>query len=116
MDFLSHGIIQAFQLIVHGDPETFSAILSTLQVTAYTMVASLSIGIPAGFLLGYYQFRGKRQLRTVLDTLLSLPTVFIGLMVYAFLSHRGPLGQWGLLFTLQGIAIGQTILALKGEQ
>ncbi|MFZ1199286.1 MAG: ABC transporter permease, partial [Desulfobacterales bacterium] len=29
-----------------------------------------------------------------------------------FLSRRGPLGEWGLLFTLPGIAIGQTILAL----
>jgi tungstate transport system permease protein len=43
---------------------------------------------------------------------LSLPTVFIGLVVYAFLSQRGPLGAWGLLFTLPGIAIGQTILAV----
>jgi tungstate transport system permease protein len=50
--------------------------------------------------------------RVVVDTLLSLPTVFIGLVVYAFLSQRGPLGGWGLLFTLPGIAIGQTILAL----
>jgi tungstate transport system permease protein len=43
---------------------------------------------------------------------MALPTVFIGLVVYAFLTHRGPLGNIGLLFTLPGIAIGQTILAL----
>jgi tungstate transport system permease protein len=43
---------------------------------------------------------------------MALPTVFIGLLVYAFLTHRGPLGSFGLLFTLPGIAIGQTILAL----
>ena len=112
MDYLSQGIIQAVMLLVHGDPETFSAVLATLQVTGYTMVASLSMGIPLGFLLGYNNFKGKRQLRTVVDTLLSLPTVFIGLMVYTILSHRGPLGHVGLLFTLPGIAIGQTILAL----
>ena len=76
------------------------------------MFASLVIGIPLGFLLGYYDFKGKRQLRIVVDTLLALPTVFIGLLVYAFLSQRGPLGNLGLLFTLPGIAIGQTILAL----
>jgi tungstate transport system permease protein len=44
--------------------------------------------------------------------MLALPTVFIGLLVYAFISSRGPLGELGLLFTLSGIAIGQTILAL----
>jgi tungstate transport system permease protein len=43
---------------------------------------------------------------------MALPTVFIGLLVYALLTHRGPLGNIGLLFTLPGIAIGQTILAL----
>jgi tungstate transport system permease protein len=43
---------------------------------------------------------------------MALPTVFIGLLVYAFLTRRGPMGNLGLLFTLPGIAIGQTILAL----
>jgi tungstate transport system permease protein len=43
---------------------------------------------------------------------MSLPTVFIGLMVYAMISSRGPLGDWGLLFSLPGIALGQAILAL----
>jgi tungstate transport system permease protein len=43
---------------------------------------------------------------------MALPTVFIGLLVYAFLTNRGPLGDFGLLFTLPGIAIGQTVLAL----
>jgi tungstate transport system permease protein len=48
----------------------------------------------------------------VVDTLLSLPTVFVGLMVYAMITHRGPLGHMGMLFTLTGIAVGQAILAL----
>jgi len=76
------------------------------------MAASLSMGIPAGFLLGYTQFPGKKQIRLITDTFMALPTVFIGLMVYAFLSRKGPLGDLELLFTLPGIAIGQTLLAL----
>jgi tungstate transport system permease protein len=76
------------------------------------MTVSLLAGVPLGFVLGYFRFPGRKQVRIVVDTLLSLPTVFIGLVVYAFLSQRGPLGAWGLLFTLPGIAIGQTILAL----
>jgi tungstate transport system permease protein len=76
------------------------------------MTASLLLGIPLGFLLGYFEFKAKRPLRLVVDTLLALPTVFIGLLVYAFLSNRGPMGHMGLLFTVPGIAIGQTILAL----
>jgi tungstate transport system permease protein len=48
----------------------------------------------------------------VSDTLLAFPTVLIGLIVYGFISRRGLLGDFGLLFSLPGMAIGQTILAL----
>jgi tungstate transport system permease protein len=76
------------------------------------MAASLLTGIPLGFCLGHFDFRGKKPVRTVVDTLMALPTVFIGLLIYAFLTHRGPMGHMGLLFTLPGIAMGQTVLAL----
>lgn len=112
MDFLLGGFLTAIQLLVTGDSETYSAVFATLRVSSYSMAASLALGVPGGFFLGHFDFRGKRQLRLVVDTLLALPTVLIGLLVYAFLSQRGPLGEWGLLFTLPGIAIGQTILAL----
>ena len=73
---------------------------------------ALAIGIPLGFLLGYYEFRGKKQIRAVVDTLLALPTVVVGLFVYALISRKGPLGSFGLLFTLPGIGLAQTILIL----
>ena len=76
------------------------------------MAISLVLGIPLGFLLGYYQFAGSRQVRLLVDTLLALPTVLIGLLVYAFLSRKGLFGEAGLLFSIPAIAIGQTILAL----
>ena len=76
------------------------------------MAVSLLVGVPLGFLLGYYDFRGRQQVRILVDTLLALPTVFIGLLVYAFISRSGPLGELGLLFTIPGIAVGQAILAL----
>jgi tungstate transport system permease protein len=112
MNFLVDGICQAVELLLSGDAETYSAIWATLRVSAYSMGCSLFIGVPLGFWLGYFDFRGKKPLRTLVDTLMALPTVFIGLLVYAFLTHSGPLGNFGLLFTLPGIAVGQTILAL----
>ena len=112
MDFLLDGFIQAFALLLSGNAETYSAIGATLMVSSYSIGCSLIIGIPLGFGLGYFTFQGKKSIRTVVDTLMALPTVFIGLLVYAFLTHRGPLGDFGLLFTQPGIAVGQTILAL----
>ena len=76
------------------------------------MASSLLLGVPLGYILGYFDFRGRKQLRVVVNTLLSLPTVLIGLILYALLTRHGPLGGTGLLFSIPGIAIGQAILSL----
>jgi tungstate transport system permease protein len=110
MDYIAQGFIRSIQLLLTGDPETYSAIFTTLRISSLSIVASLIIGIPLGFLLGYFDFPGKRQVRAVVDTLLALPTVVVGLFVYAFISRRGPLGEMGILFTITGIAVAQTIL------
>ena len=112
VDYILDGFIQALHLLFSRDSETFSAVRATLLVSSYSMAASLLIGIPLGFLIGYTDFPGKKAIRTVVDTLLAFPTVLIGLLVYIFISRRGPLGEFELLFTLKGIAIGLTVLAL----
>ncbi|HAA47388.1 MAG TPA: ABC transporter permease [Synergistaceae bacterium] len=112
MDYILEGVIGAFQLLLSGHEETYSAVATTLKVSTLSIAICLLVGIPLGFLLGYGHFPGKRALRTVVDTLLALPTVVVGLLVYAFITRRGPLGEIGLLFTIPGIAIGQFILAL----
>jgi len=112
VDFLLDGFLQALRLLAGCDAETWSAVAATLQASSLSMAVSLLVGVPLGFLLGYYDFRGRQQVRILVDTLLALPTVFIGLLVYAFISRSGPLGELGLLFTIPGIAVGQAILAL----
>ena len=112
MEYLADGFLTAFTLLLHMDDATRAAIGATLLSTTYARTAALLLGLPLGFCLGYCQFPGRRFLRLVSDTLLAFPTVLIGLLVYAFITYRGPLGQWGLLFTLPGMAIGQAVLAL----
>ena len=48
----------------------------------------------------------------LLNTLLALPSVVVGLIVYLLLSRSGPLGSWGILFTPTAMVIAQTILVL----
>ena len=112
MNYISEGFFQALGLIFSMDEETWSAVVITVKLTMLSMSVTLAIGLPLGFLLGYFNFPGKPIVRTVVDTLLALPTVVVGLLVYAFISNRGPLGSWRLLFTIRGMAVGQTILAL----
>ncbi len=111
MEYLVSGFVKAIELLIRGDASTWSAVSATLKASTCSMLVSLAVGLPCGFFLGYYDFKFKRQVRTVLDTLLALPTVCVGLLVYAVISSRGPLGEFNMLFSLSGIAIGQTILA-----
>ena len=89
MDYIFAGILKAFGLLFKGDPETYAAVWTTVSVSSLSIFASLLIGIPLGFLLARSRFPGKRAVRTVVDTLLSFPTVVIGLLVYAFISRQG---------------------------
>ena len=112
MDFIAQGFGQALGLLFGGDPETWSAVEVTIRLTALSMLVSLLLGLPLGILLGTRDFPGKRLVRVTVDTCLALPTVVVGLVVYAFISRQGPMGSLDLLFTLRGMAIGQSILAL----
>ncbi len=112
MSLFIDGFSQAIELLVSGDSSVYSAIQATITVSSWSMVACLSIGLPLGFLLGYYNFPGKQVVKTFVDTLLALPTVVIGLIAYTMLSQSGPFGEFDLLFTLKAIAIGQIVLGL----
>lgn len=112
MGFLADGAAQAYHLLVGLDPETYSAVWVTVRTSTLSLIASMILGAPLGFCLGHFSFPGRRGLRMIVDTLLSLPTVVIGLIAYAFFTARGPLGPLGLLYTIPGMAAAQTVLAL----
>ncbi|CZE47654.1 tungstate ABC transporter permease TupB [Campylobacter geochelonis] len=112
MDFILDGIMGAFHLLFSFDEETYSAIKATVFTSSFSVVIALLIGMPLGFCLGYYEFRGRKILKLISDTGLAMPTVAVGLILYALLSHRGPLGSFGLLFTLKAVIIGQICLSL----
>ena len=112
MQMLRDALQNAIHLIVTLDADVFQyAGRSLLIASVATLVASL-IGIPLGMLIAEHDFRGKRAVVTVLNTLLALPTVVVGLLVYTFLSRSGPLGPLQLLFTIPGIIVGEVFLIL----
>ena len=112
MDYLSEGVSQAFRLIVSLDREMLSAVAVSLRVSSMAIGLACLAGIPLGLLIGVRDFFGKSLVVTVLNTLMALPTVVVGLVVYALLSRRGPLGVLGLLYTPKAMVIGQVFLAL----
>ena len=112
MDFLLNGFLEAFRLLFNGDEETYSAIRATLYTSSVSIFFAILVGFPFGFTLGFYDFRGRRVLRLLSDTALAMPTVAIGLILYAFITRNGPFGEFGLLFTLKAVMLGQFVLAL----
>lgn len=112
MDFLLNGFAEAFNLLLNGNLETYSAIKATLYTSSVSIFFAVLIGFPLGFSLGFYDFKGRKILRLLSDTALAMPTVAIGLILYAFITRNGPLGSLNLLFTLKAVMLGQFVLAL----
>lgn len=110
MDLLFDSVQSALLLLASMDGELIEIVIVSLSVSFSSTIIASFLGIPAGFLIAYSTFRGKRIVLTCLNTLLALPTVVIGLLVYSFISRRGLFGSLELLYTQKAIVIGQVIL------
>lgn len=108
---LVESLRMALALIFAGDRDVVSAITTSVGVAIWSVVFASLAGVPVGIVVALGNFPLKRVIRVMLNTLMAMPTVVIGLLVYGLLSRQGPLGSLGLLFTPRAIIIGQAILA-----
>jgi tungstate transport system permease protein len=106
------GVAQAFILLLTVDPEVVEITLRSLSITFSAVIIGALISIPLGAAITFNEFRGKKTLINMIQTLYAIPTVVVGLLVFMFLSNKGPLGSLDLLFTPTGMVIGQTILII----
>jgi tungstate transport system permease protein len=111
LSFLASSFLSALHLIASFSPDVVDAVRVSLSVSAGATVIAAIFGIPVGLAVGLSDFRWKGITVTVLNTLMAVPTVVVGLLVYGVLSRQGPLGALGLLFTPTAIVIGGTLLA-----
>ena len=92
--------------------EVFQILGVSLRVSLCAVALATLVSVPAGFILAVSSFRGKRPLVTIINTLMAMPTVVIGLLVYILLSRSGPLGFLSILYTPTAMIVAQFILAL----
>jgi tungstate transport system permease protein len=109
---IADGIVQAINLIVTLNPELIEITIRSLYISLGATLIAAIIAIPVGGLIHFREFAGKRVVITIIQTLYSLPTVVVGLLIYLMISKGGPLGMLGLLFTPGGMILGQTVLIL----
>ncbi len=107
---LVNEILSAFKLLLSMDKEIVEIILLSLYVSLTACLISTIIATPLGILIGIKSFRLKGLIVRLIYTLMSLPPVIAGLVVYMVLSRKGPLGQFGLLFTPTAMIIAQVCL------
>src|SRR5271165_2484610 len=112
MSFLAESLRRAVLLIVSGSPDVFAAVWTSLSVAVCAIVAASALAIPAGIWIGAGEFRLKRVVLVLLNSLMAMPTVVLGLLVYGLISRQGALGNWKLLFTPSGMVVGLTLLAI----
>lgn len=101
---------EAFNLIVSFDKELYGIIGVTMRMSFSSVLISCLLGIPAGVVLGSKNFKGKSLPMKILHTLMGLPPVVAGLIVFLLLSRSGPLGSLKLLFTVRAMVIAQVLL------
>ena len=103
---------QALHLLFSLDPELLQILGVTMRMSFFSTTLSCLVGLPLGALIGTRSFRGKAFLKKLIHTLMGLPPVVAGLLVYALFTHYGPFGSLHLLFTVRVMVVAQCLLII----
>ena len=103
-------LVTALILIVGGDAVLMQIIGLSLRVSLTAVLIACVIGLPLGAGLALMRFRGRAGVIVTFNSLMGLPPVVAGVVIYLLLSRSGPLGDWKLLFTPWAMIAAQTVL------
>lgn len=109
-DIIIQAFQKAFELIFSGNSELFATVYRSLYVSGLGTLLACLWSIPISTILGLYSFRGKWVIKGLFNASIGVPTVALGLLLYLLLSKQGEFGFLGILYTVNGIAVGQAIL------
>jgi tungstate transport system permease protein len=112
MDTFTDSAATALALLAGLDSTLLAIVGRSLAVSAAACALACVLGLPLGAWLGVMRFTGRGVLLTLLNTLLALPSVVVGLLVYLLLSRSGPLGFLGWLYSFQAMVLAQAVLVL----
>lgn len=112
MEMLLDSLKKALELIGHGDPDLLSAVWISLEVSLLSTLLAALVGLPMGVALTVLPIPGRKIFLSLCETLMAVPTVVVGLLLYSLLFRGGPLGPLDLLFTPSAMVMGQAFLTL----
>lgn len=112
MNTFSSSVLTALNLVTTWDPTLWTVVFRSLAVSATACALAYVLGVLLGAWLAVSRFVGRSAVLLILNTLLALPSVVVGLVVYLLLSRTGPLGFLGWLFSFKAMVVAQVILVL----
>ena len=95
---------------VFTNPAVLSAVKVTFEMAFTSTLISALLGVAIGLWLQTHDFTGKRTIVRINRTLMGVPPVVIGLVVYLLTMRGGPLGPLSLLFTVRGMILAQIMI------
>ena len=90
----------------------FETVMLSLRVSTSAVIIATILALPIAAIIATTNFSGKKLIIIILNTLMGLPPVVVGLLIYLLLSRAGPLGAFGILFTPTAMVIAQTVLLI----
>ncbi len=112
MQDFGDAFLTAFKLLISADADLMEIIGLSLRVSLSALFAAGLFGLCAGAGLAVGRFPGRGLVLVLVNSMMGLPPVVVGLIVYMLLSNAGPLGFMGLLYSPTAMIIAQAILIL----
>ena len=88
----------------------FNIVITSIKVSFSAVLIAFLVSVPIGFLLSTKRFLGRDLIIIIVNTLMALPPVVIGLILYILFSNQGIFSSLDLLYSLYIMIIAQTIL------
>jgi tungstate transport system permease protein len=102
----------AFNLIISLNKDLFEIISLSLKVTISALIIAVSISIPIGAFLALYKNKFQSFLVLISNTLMGMPPVVLGLLIYTLVSKKGIFGFLDILYTPSAMILAQTLLII----
>ena len=102
---------EAFRLLLSGDTNLWTIVWISLRVSIIALLIATPPAVILGFFLATSSFPGRRGCVIALQSLLSFPTVVVGLILFLLLTRQGPLGTLQMLYTQEAMIAGQAVIA-----
>ncbi len=101
---------KSFILIFSFDRDLWEIIVLSLYVSITALIFATFLGLIVGYYLAINNFFLKNVILIILNSLMGIPPVVVGLVVYFMFASGGPLGVLQLLYTPTAMIIAQVII------